>query len=102
MAKLENFTILVQIIILIILEICKYLIKIARESKIDIGKNVKIKFVKDRPGHDFRYALNSKKIFNKDWVGNQKSNFKHGLEKTFMWYLTNSDKYYKSISIKQI
>ena len=24
--------------------------------------NVKIKFVKDRPGHDIRYALNSKKI----------------------------------------
>ena len=30
--------------------------------KFKIGKNVKIKFVKDRPGHDFRYALNSKKI----------------------------------------
>ena len=30
-----------------------------------IGKNVKIQFVKDRPGHDFRYALNSNKIRNK-------------------------------------
>ena len=30
--------------------------------KIKIGKKSKIKFVKDRPGHDFRYALNSKKI----------------------------------------
>jgi len=77
------------------LEICKYLIKIAK-SKIDIGKNVKIKFVKDRPGHDFRYALNSKKIFKKiGWKS--KIKFKHGLEKTFMWYLTNSD-YYKSIN----
>ena len=28
-----------------------------------ISKKVKIQFVKDRPGHDFRYALNSKKIF---------------------------------------
>ena len=30
---------------------------------IKISKKTKIKFVKDRPGHDFRYALNSKKIF---------------------------------------
>ena len=27
-----------------------------------LGKNVKITFVKDRPGHDIRYALNSNKI----------------------------------------
>ena len=43
------------------LEICKVLIKIA-QSNINVGSNVKIKFVKDRPGHDIRYALNSKKI----------------------------------------
>ena len=29
---------------------------------IKIGGKTKIKFVKDRPGHDFRYALDSKKI----------------------------------------
>ena len=29
------------------------------------GKKVKIKFVKDRPGHDFRYALNNKKALKK-------------------------------------
>ena len=38
------------------LKICRNLIKIAKD-KIKIGKNVKIKFVKDRPGHDLRYAL---------------------------------------------
>ena len=27
------------------------------KQKIAIGANVKIQFVKDRPGHDFRYAL---------------------------------------------
>ena len=37
------------------------LLKVIKNKKIDIGKNVKIKFVKDRPGHDLRYALNSKK-----------------------------------------
>ena len=77
------------------LEICKYLIKIAK-TKINIGKNVKIKFVKDRPGHDKRYALNSKKILNKiGWKSTTK--FKYGLEKTFSWYL-NNDNYYKSIN----
>ena len=77
------------------LEICNYLIKVAKE-KIKIGKNVKIEFVKDRPGHDVRYALNSKKILNKlGWK--TKMSFKKGLEKTFLWYLKN-DKYYKSIS----
>ena len=81
------------------LEICKFLIKVARE-RIKIGKNVKIKFVKDRPGHDVRYALDSKKILTKlGWK--TKTNFKNGLEKTFLWYLRN-DKYYKSISKKDI
>ena len=66
------------------------------KNKIKIGKNVKIKFVKDRPGHDVRYALDSKKILVKlSWK--TKVNFKKGLEKTFLWYLRN-DKYYKSIS----
>ena len=38
------------------------LLNIVRNKKIKIGNNVKIKFVKDRPGHDLRYALNSNKI----------------------------------------
>ena len=44
------------------LNLTKILLKIVKEKKFKIGKKVKIKFVKDRPGHDFRYALNSKKI----------------------------------------
>ena len=43
------------------LDIAKQLIHIAKK-KIKLGKNVKIKFIKDRPGHDIRYALDSKKI----------------------------------------
>ena len=43
-----------------------------KKYEINVGKNVKIKFVKDRPGHDFRYALDSRKIRRKlKW--NQKS-----------------------------
>tara|TARA_B110000027_G_C16109015_1_gene296755 strand:- start:1469 stop:2488 length:1020 start_codon:yes stop_codon:yes gene_type:complete len=77
------------------LEICKFLIKVAKEN-IKIGKNVRIEFVKDRPGHDIRYALDSKKILAKlGWK--TKINFEEGLKKTFLWYLKN-DKYYKSVS----
>ena len=38
--------------------------KIAK-NKINIGTHVKVNFVKDRPGHDLRYALDSNKIKKK-------------------------------------
>jgi len=79
------------------LKISKMLINIAK-TKIKIGKNVKIVFVKDRPGHDVRYALNSNKLINElKWK--PKTNFKDGLEKTFDWYLNNLN-YYSSINLK--
>tara|TARA_B100000242_G_scaffold289338_1_gene259018 strand:- start:243 stop:1268 length:1026 start_codon:yes stop_codon:yes gene_type:complete len=70
------------------LNLTKFLLKIIKSKKIYIGKKVKIKFVKDRPGHDFRYALNSNKIQkNLKWYPNMKFSF--GLEKTIDWYLNN-------------
>jgi len=49
-----------------------------------------IEFVEDRPGHDFRYSMNSSKIRkNLNWT--QKINFEKGLEKTINWYLTNKN-----------
>jgi len=76
------------------IEITKELLKISKK-KIQLGKNVKIQFVKDRPGHDLRYALNSSKLKSKiKWK--PKTNFKKGLEKTFLWYL-NNQKYYTTI-----
>tara|TARA_B100000941_G_scaffold278291_1_gene242519 strand:+ start:117 stop:1139 length:1023 start_codon:yes stop_codon:yes gene_type:complete len=81
------------------IEICKKLLKIAN-SKVNIGKNVKIKFVKDRPGHDIRYALNSNKIINElNWK--PKTNFEEGLIKTFNWYLNNQN-YFKLLDKKDI
>ena len=81
------------------IEICKALIKVAKNS-IPIGSNIKIQFVKDRPGHDIRYAIDSKKILRKlKWK--TKVSFEKGLKKTFLWYLNNSD-YYKSISKSDI
>ncbi len=81
------------------LDIAKLLISIAK-TKIKLSKKVKIKFVKDRPGHDFRYALDSKKILKKlKWKS--KINLKKGLENTFNWYFENM-KYYTTLKKKDI
>ena len=64
------------------IDIAKKLIKIKKNNKI------KIKFVKDRPGHDFRYALNSKKI-RKQLKWKSKISLEKGLRHTFDWYFNN-------------
>ena len=70
------------------LNLTKILLKIFKNKKIFVGNKVKIKFVKDRPGHDFRYALDSKKINNElKWKPSKK--FKIGLEETVEWYFKN-------------
>ena len=44
--------------------------------------------MKDRPGHDFRYALNNKKVLRKlKW--RNKISFEDGLRDTVKWYLIN-------------
>ncbi len=71
------------------IEIARNLINLAKAKFIKVGKKVKIKFVKDRPGHDTRYSLNSNKIFKKlGWKS--KITFKTGLSKTLDWYINNS------------
>ncbi|GAI03226.1 unnamed protein product, partial [marine sediment metagenome] len=46
-----------------------------------------IEFVKDRPGHDRRYALDSAKIEKLGWKPHH--NFKQALEETVEWYRSN-------------
>ena len=81
------------------IQICRLLLQIAK-NKIKLGSNTKIIFIKDRPGHDVRYALNSSKIKKELKWAPQKS-FKIGLEETIDWYLKNNN-YYKSLSKKDI
>jgi dTDP-glucose 4,6-dehydratase len=81
------------------IKISQNLLKLAK-LKFKVGKNVKIKFVKDRPGHDIRYALNSKKIL-KELKWRPETKFKIGLLKTFNWYLENLS-YYSSFDKKDI
>ena len=80
------------------IDLVKKIIKIFKSMKIKIGNNSKIEFVKDRPGHDFRYALNSNKIFNQ-FKWRPKIKFDKGLRKTIEWYIKNKE-FLKSISKK--
>ena len=76
------------------LKISKILLDVAKRN-ISMGSKVKLKFIKDRPGHDKRYALNSNKIKNKlKW--SSKTNIMEGLKNTFRWYLENKS-YFNSI-----
>ena len=81
------------------LQVAKELIKTSKNI-LRVGKKVKILFVKDRPGHDVRYALNSSKLKKKlGWL--PKTNFRQGIKLTLNWYYENK-KYYNSISKKDI
>ena len=48
-----------------------------------------ITFIKDRPGHDLRYAIDSSKL-RKELGWSPSCDFKEGLEKTVDWYLSNN------------
>jgi dTDP-glucose 4,6-dehydratase len=80
------------------IDLIKKIFQIYKSNKIKIGNKSKIVFVKDRPGHDFRYALNSKKILKKlNWKPQIKIN--EGLNNTINWY-SNNKKFLKNISNK--
>ncbi len=81
------------------LQVSKELINVSK-NLVNMGNKVKILFIKDRPGHDVRYALNSSKIKDKlGWL--PKTNFRQGIKLTFEWY-KNNNAYYKSIQKKDI
>ena len=58
---------------------------------LELGTSRKlIAFVKDRPGHDKRYAIDARKMENNlGWK--PKENFESGIQKTIDWYLGNKD-----------
>ena len=72
-------------------EICNILDKLKTK---DSSYKDQIRFVEDRPGHDRRYSIDSKKIKKElSWV--PKTPFKEGIEKTVKWYLNNDKWIYK-------
>ena len=81
------------------IQVTKKLLNVSKRI-ITLGKKVKISFVKDRPGHDIRYALNSNKII-KELGWKPKVSFDKGIKLTFQWYFNNQN-YYKTLSKKDI
>lgn len=76
------------------LKIAKLLLNISKNF-LNLKNEVKINFVKDRPGHDFRYALDSHKIKKKiKWKPTV--SIEEGLKKTIKWYIVNKQ-YFKLI-----
>ena len=65
-------------------------------KKLGKGEDM-IQYVKDRPGHDRRYAIDSSKIMNElGW--SPKYDFETGIESTVKWYLENESWWRKVMS----
>jgi dTDP-glucose 4,6-dehydratase len=80
-AEMEN--------ILIVQMICDILDEIKPPADGNPRRNL-ITFVKDRPGHDRRYAIDFSKL-KKELGWSPKESFKSGLRKTINWYLKQSN-----------
>ena len=59
-----------------------------------MGIKGKINYVSDRPGHDVRYSINSKKVKNLGWK--PEYNFNEALKLTVEWYI-NNEKWWKTL-----
>ena len=78
--------------------ICKMLDELKPSNSLDSYTEL-IRYVNDRPGHDYRYAVDCSKINNElNWE--PKISFHDGLKKTINWYLLNND-WVKKINNKQ-
>lgn len=66
------------------IEVVKTILSILRKPE-DL-----ITYVKDRPGHDYRYSMCSEKI-NKEIGWKAKISFEEGIRKTVEWYLAHQD-----------
>jgi dTDP-glucose 4,6-dehydratase len=56
-----------------------------------LEKKENISFIKDRPGHDFRYSVNTSKINALGWK--PKYSFSEGMDKCIEWYMKNQEFY---------
>ena len=73
----------------IVKKILSILEKLKKKNLISIYNN-QVLYVKDRVAHDFRYAVNTNKVFkHTKWA--IKNDFDNSLEKTIIWYLKKYD-----------
>ncbi len=70
--------------------LCRILDELIPHPAVNASHSSLITFVPDRPGHDFRYALDASKIQRElGWIPEE--SFRSGLEKTVSWYVKNQD-----------
>ena len=73
----------------VVRKVCSILDKLVPNKLNGISSfNELISYVKDRPGHDVRYAINANKII-KDLNWQPQEDFNSGIQKTVEWYLDN-------------
>lgn len=85
------------------LEIIKKILNILYLKKLIPNKNIKnyVEYVRDRPGHDIRYALSNKRIKNNlNWQ--PKNDIEMGLEKTINWYLEQNKVLLSKFNVNKI
>ena len=71
--------------------VCSLLDELRPSQNANIGRYEElITFVKDRPGHDVRYAIDASKI-ERELGWRPQETFESGLRKTVEWYLANED-----------
>jgi dTDP-glucose 4,6-dehydratase len=71
------------------LDVVRTVCRILGELRPGADYSAQIAFVKDRPGHDRRYAIDATKIRGElDWAPGE--SFESGLERTVRWYLDNT------------
>ncbi len=73
------------------LDLVRLLLKLLREMRPELGNPEElITFVTDRPGHDWRYALNTAKI-ERELGWRPQVDLEEGLRRTLSWYLAHQD-----------
>jgi dTDP-glucose 4,6-dehydratase len=75
------------------IDLIRQILTLVEKVSGDYGKEISgteslIQFVEDRPGHDFRYGVNSQKL-QADLGWKPKVDFANGLESTVRWYFEN-------------
>ena len=80
------------------IDLIKKILSVCKKNKILIRKKSKIFFIKDRPGHDFRYALDCAKI-KKQLKWKKTTSINEGLNQTVKWYYKNQQ-FFKMTSSK--
>jgi dTDP-glucose 4,6-dehydratase len=82
-------------------QLTQKIILIYKKFNKNIKYNFKIKFIKDRPGHDLKYSLDSSKI-KKKLAWSCQYSFSEGIKKTVIWYMKNlNNNYFKNKDYKK-